>query len=188
MTSRPATSGRHRSPGRLIVLVAAAAAVAALVFYGVVEAVAPAPARVLVTAQDCLRAFDDAACKAMVDRALALHDRTAPSFVDRATCVLMLGQAACQPVNDRGVETGRYGPPMVAILVGRSRDDLLPLYYGTEGRTAKDAPDKGRAVYFHGKRVGILATATFGGADLPEITDADGRPVSAAAVSRLRGQ
>lgn len=180
--------GTRRSPGRWIALGAVAAVVAALAIYGAVEGLSPEPARVLVTAQDCLRAFDDAACKAIVDRALALHDRTAPSFADRATCALMLGQAACQPVNERGVETGRFGPPMVAILVGRSREDLLPLYYGTDGRAAKEAPEKGRAVYFHGKRIGVLALATFGGADLPEVTDADGRPVTAASVSRLRAQ
>lgn len=187
-----ATAARRHPPHR-IALAAGAVAIGALAVYGAMQALAPAPARVLVTGEDCLRAFDDATCHGLVDRALALHNRTAPSFAEQATCVFMMGPAACKPVNENGIEIGRYGPPMVAILVGRSLDDLLPLYAGAEkrpaGAPAADGPGSaGQPVYFHGTRVGTLAMIKFGGADLWTVTDARGRPVTAASVARLRAR
>lgn len=185
---RPRTA---RRPARRILLAACAVAVGAAVVYGVVEGLPSTPARVLVTGEDCLRAFDEPVCRALVKRALALHNRTAPSFADQSTCEFMMGPGACKPVNEDGIEIGRYGPPIVAILLGRSGDDLLPLYAGGQKRDASgaDAPDTGgRAVYFHGVRIGTLAMTKFGGADLWVVTDARGRSITAAAVARLRAR
>ena len=178
----PGETGRH-AVGPRVALWLCILATAALAVYAAVRGLAPAPARVLVTAQDCLRAYDEPQCKAMVDKALSLHDSTAPSFTERSTCVLMLGDAACRPVNEGGVETARFGPPLVAILVGRSTDDLLPLYYGADDRRA---PTGGRSVYFHGHYIGSLTSSSFGGADLPQVIGSDGQPITAAAVGRLR--
>jgi hypothetical protein len=175
------------SVGRWIAGSVVGAALAGACIFGVIRSWAPAPARVLVTGDDCLRAFDAAACKALVDRALALHNRTAPGFTDRALCVLAQGEAMCKPINDGGVETARFAPPMVAVLVGRTPEEVLPLYFGPDKPTA-DKLQSARPVYFHGAKVGTLALLSFAGADLPVVEDASGEPISVAAVARLRGK
>lgn len=147
-------------------------------------------ALLLVTVDDCRRAFDEPTCRATVERAQAIHADTAPSFEQRQTCELIYGVDQCALLKIGLIELPRYAPKLVAILVTPTRDGIVPLYEGTvsEFGAGSDVAQKGRPVYFHGRRVGRLVPLQFGGGDATYIADEKGEAITAAAVRALHGK
>ena len=147
-------------------------------------------ALLLVTIDDCRRAFDEPTCRALVERAQAIHADTAPSFEQRQTCELIYGVDQCALLKIALVELPRYAPKLVAILVTPTRDGIVPLYEGpvSEFGVGSDVAQKGRPVYFHGRRVGRLVSLQFGGADASYVADDRGEALSAAALRQLHGK
>lgn len=148
----------------------------------------PAHAIVLVTVDDCRRSFDDAACRAIVERAQSIHADTAPSFERREMCELVYGAGACSVVKIGIIEFNRFAPSISAIAVTRDRDGIVPLYYGRQDDASGDAARGGRAVYYRSAVVGRLMQQKVGGADAPFIADRAGEVLTAEAVRLLHGR
>ena len=145
----------------------------------------PDYALVLATPQDCLRAFDDTKCRAIVAKAMEVHASTAPRFADQRVCEMQFGAGNCTPA--AGFGTTFYLPSIAAIVLVRGNTDdprgMLPLYFDAND----DGKADGRRVVFHGHTVGILHDKRFGGAPISVLTDLTGKPVTSAMVKRLRG-
>jgi|JI9StandDraft_2_1071091.scaffolds.fasta_scaffold187614_1 uncharacterized protein YgiB involved in biofilm formation len=143
-------------------------------------------ARVMATPQDCLRAFDDAACRKLMKQALDIHYRRAPQYRELQTCEMMLGAGACTLARIPG-RPDAYVPALVAILVSREGLDdassLLPLH---EGKKSRSNPDGPRMVYFAGTPVGQLTTQRFGGAAITQVRDRAGAPITVERLQQLR--
>src|SRR5579862_3902790 len=142
----------------------------AIVIAGIAVAIwlsprAPDHAVVLVTVEDCRRAFSEAACRAIVDRAQAIHAETAPSFEERPTCELIYGAGHCSVLRRELIQLNRFAPTMVAILTTRDRGGIVPLYEAPEAKPGEASAGAGRALYFRGAPVGRLMQAQIGGAD-----------------------
>ncbi len=58
-------------------------------------AAAPRPAAIFITTEDCRRSFDDAGCRALVERAQSVHADTAPLFQARDVCTFVYGPDVC---------------------------------------------------------------------------------------------
>jgi hypothetical protein len=142
---------------------------------------------VLVTVEDCRRAFSEAFCRMIVDRAQAIQAETAPSFEQRALCELSYGAGRCSMLKRELIELNRYAPTMIAILTTRDRAGIVPLYDGPPNPQGDDKDRAGRPVYFRGALIGRLMQAKIGGADAPFVADAKGDPLTAAAVRALHG-
>ncbi len=142
---------------------------------------------VLVTVEDCRRAFSEASCRAIVDRAQAIHAETAPSFEKRALCELSYGAGHCSMLRRELIELNRYAPTMVAILTTRDRAGIVPLYDAPEAKPIEASAGAGRAVYFRGGLVGQLLQPKIGGADAPYIADGKGEPLTSDTVRALHG-
>jgi len=159
-------------------------AVLALLGWGLMHRGA-AYAVVLVSVDDCRRAFDDADCRAIVERAQAMQAATAPGFADRETCEMVYGQGACAELRDTVIALHRYAPSIAAIALTSDGAALVPLYYGKAEDAASDPARVGRLVYFRGSPVGRLMQPKIGGADAPYIADAKGEPLTGEAIRAL---
>lgn len=142
-------------------------------------------AEVLVSTEDCRRAFNDEGCRAIVERAQAIHASTAPSFERLDTCEMVYGTGNCAMLKQTVIELHRYAPRIVAIALTSDRDTVVPLYYGGTSAANPDSAQAGRLVYFHGAPVGRLMQPKIGGADAPFITDAVGKPLTVDAIRAL---
>jgi len=158
--------------------------VIAMVSYGIAHRGAPYPL-VLVTSEDCRRAFDDEACRAIVARAEAIHAATVPSFERREMCEAMFGR--CTPLKDAFIKFNRYGPSLAAIALTSDRDAVVPLYFSRPAEEEDDPARVGRLVYFRSQAVGRLVAPRIGGAELPYIAARGGDPMTAAELEALRG-
>lgn len=174
----------HPGQGVALFVGALLLAVLALLGWGLMERGA-AYAVVLVSVDDCRRAFDDADCRAIVERAQAIQAATAPSFEQRATCELVYGEGGCALLKDTVIALNRYAPAIAAIALTSDRAAVLPLYYGKADDAASDPARIGRLVYFRGRAVGRLMRPKLGGADAPYIADEKGAPLSADAIRAL---
>jgi len=141
----------------------------------------------LVTVEDCRRAFSEAYCRMIVDRAQAIHAETAPSFAERGLCELSFGAGHCGMLRRELIELNRYAPTMIAILTTRDRAGIVPLYDGPQNPPGDDQDRAGRPVYFRGALVGLLMQPKIGGADAPFVADAKGDPLTSDAVRALHG-
>ena len=164
----------------------------ALVLAVIAGAIALSPrardhAVVLVTVEDCRRAFSEALCRAVVDRAQAIHADTAPSFEERATCELLYGTGHCAMLMRQLIALNRYAPRLIAILTTKDESGIVPLYDGPAAKPSDASSDAGRAVYFRGALVGRLMQPKIGGADAPYVADAEGKALDADAVRALHG-
>ena len=164
----------------------------AIVLAGIAGAVVLSPkardhALVLVTVEDCRRAFSEAACRAVVDRAQAIHADTAPSFEERATCELLYGAGHCAMLMRQLIALNRYAPRMIAILTTKDQSGVVPLYDGPAAKPGDASDDAGRVVYFQGALVGRLMQPKIGGADAPYVADAQGNALKGEAVRALHG-
>ena len=165
-------------------------ALLAIVFVAIVVAVfmrrEPDYALVLATPQDCLRAFDDTKCRAIVARAMEVHAASAPRFDDERLCQMQYGAGGCTPV--AVLNASFFAPSIAAIVIARGKVDdpkaMVPLYFAGHP-TARD--QDGRRVYYRGLAVGILRDKRFGGAPISVLTDLDGKPLTSAVIKRLRG-
>ena len=145
----------------------------------------PDHAIVLLTSEDCRRAFDDWGCRAIVARAQAIHANTAPNFSTRQTCEFAYGPGSCSVLKSGIIELPLFAPTMIAVAVTADSRAVLPLYLGPAG--AHDAEtEAGRAVYYHGRLIGRLSQPRVGGADTGLLTDRNGEPLTAASVRQLR--
>jgi uncharacterized protein DUF1190 len=173
-------------PGQGVMLFVGALllAVLAMLGWGLMQRGA-AYAVVLVSVDDCRRAFDDADCRAIVERAQAIQASTAPFFERRETCELVYGEAGCASLKDTVIALNRYAPAIAAIALTSDRATLVPLYYGKPGDAASDPARAGRMVYFRGRAVGRLVRPKLGGAEAPYIADAHGKPLTADAIRAL---
>lgn len=142
---------------------------------------------VLVTVEDCRRSFDEATCRTLVLRAQAIHADTAPNFEQRSTCELIYGTGNCAALKEGVIDLNRFAPAMVAILLTRARDGIVPLYFGPPSDDDADPARVGRKVYFHGALVGRLMQPQLGGADMSFVADSEGTVLSANAVRKLHG-
>ncbi len=170
--------------GVAVVVVAMLFAVMAIVGWGLLHR-GGAYAVVLVSIDDCRRAFDDAGCRAIVERAQAVQASTAPSFERLDTCELVFGTGSCAMLKQTVIELNRYAPSIAAIALTSDRDTVLPLYYGKPEEPNADPARVGRPVYFHGAVVGRLMQPKIGGADAPFIAGKDGKPMTADAIRGL---
>ena len=160
----------------------------AIVVVVVVFARRPAShALVLVTVEDCRRAFSEAACRAVVDRAQAIHADTAPSFEAQATCELVYGQGHCAMLMRQLIALNRYAPAMIAILTTKGQTGVVPLYGAPEAKPGDASAGAGRLVYFGNAPVGRLMQPKIGGADAPYVADEKGDALTADAVRALHG-
>jgi uncharacterized protein YgiB involved in biofilm formation len=145
----------------------------------------PDYALVLATPQDCLRAFDDTKCRAIVAHAMDIHAATAPRFDDQRICEMQYGAGNCTPVSM--LNAVFYAPAIAAIVIARARAgakaEMLPLYYDSADRGGAD----GRRVFYAGRAVGILHDKRFGGAAISVLTDLSGKPFSSTAIAHFRG-
>ncbi|MGH7032278.1 MAG: DUF1190 domain-containing protein [Stellaceae bacterium] len=173
-------------PGQGVMLFVGALllAVLAMLGWGLLQRGA-AYAVVLVSVDDCRRAFDDSECRAIVERAQAIQASTAPFFERRETCELVYGEGGCALLKDTVIALNRYAPAIAAIALTSDGATLVPLYYGKPGDAASDPARLGRLVYFHGSAVGRLMRAKLGGAEAPTIADARGKPLTADAIRAL---
>ena len=140
----------------------------------------------LVTIDDCMRSFGEVPCHMIVDRAQAIHAETAPSYESTTTCELAYGAGHCTMLKRGLIQLNRYAPSMVAILITRNRNAIVPLYAAPEPRQG-DAASKGQVVYFRGAPVGQLMQPKIGGADASYVADDKGEPLTADAVRALHG-
>lgn len=164
------------------------AAVIAAVALGLVYFPQPSDhAIALVTVEDCRRAFSEAYCRMIVDRAQAIHAETAPSFEQRAICELSYGGGHCSMLRRELIELNRYAPTMIAILTTHDRAGIVPLYDGPQNPQGDDKDRAGRPVYFRGALVGLLMQPKIAGAGAPFVADAKGDPLTSAAVRALHG-
>lgn len=168
------------------------AAIFAFLFLGIgfaVTRLGGEHAILLVSIDDCRRVFDEPQCRAITERAQAIHADTAPSFEQRQTCELIYGVDHCKLLRVGIIELSRFAPIMVAILVTRARDSIVPIYEGpvSEFGVGADVAHSGAPVYFHGKPVGRLIPQQLGGADMNYIADTKGEAMSAAAARQLHG-
>jgi Protein of unknown function (DUF1190) len=145
-------------------------------------------ALVLVTVDDCRRSFDDTQCRAIVERAQAIHADTAPSFADMKTCAMIYGDGGCAELKQSVIALHRYAPKLVAIALTPDRDGMVPVYFGPPGEGGGDPATVGRPVYFHGAMIGRLMQPKIGGADAPFIAGKDGNPLSADDIRALHGK
>jgi hypothetical protein len=145
----------------------------------------PESSLALVTVADCERSFDDATCRSIILRAQAIHADAAPSFAQRSTCELVYGTGKCAALKEGMIDLNRFAPIMAAILLTRSRDGIVPLYFGPPGDDDADAARTGRVVYFHGAAVGKLIQ--LGSIAAAYVADGDGAALSADAVRKLHG-
>lgn len=142
---------------------------------------------VLATPQDCLRAFDDATCREIVQSALRTHYRMAPQYAEEATCELAFGHGGCIEIPRELRRQGRFVPTLVAILApgAKSRDlsGLVPLYAAQDSSRR----DKGvaRRVYFAGTEVGRMSSQRYGGAEITQVRDRSGQPVTRDRLEQL---
>lgn len=169
---------------KVAVFVACLVIGAAVVLFAALRHRAPDTALVLATDQDCLRAFDAAACEKIVASAFAIHARTAPSFYSAQLCEMNFGAGGCRAVKDSVFGDGAYAPKVAAVVAARNGDqrDLLPVYFGPHS-----ASDQGpRRVYYRGVAVGTLAQDRFGGAQISRLVDLKGAPITSATVRKLR--
>ncbi|MBI1211125.1 MAG: DUF1190 domain-containing protein [Alphaproteobacteria bacterium] len=142
-------------------------------------------ALVLATPQDCLRAFDETKCRAIVARAMEIQASTGPRFDDQRVCEMQYGFGNCMPATV--LNQAFYTPGVAAIVLARGLVDdpngMIPLYF--------DSGDKGgaqgRRVLFRGRPIGILRDKRFGGAAISVLTDLSGKPLTSKAIKRLRG-
>lgn len=145
-------------------------------------------ALILVRPQDCLRSFDDTACRKLVAMATSLHNDTSPRFNSRIMCELEYGNDTCTEIRVGFRTTEAFVPQIAAIAASREGASdpkaLLPVYFAP--RTSMRSGKQGHAIRFAGKLVGTLLTQTFGGASISRIVDTDGQPLSVATVARLR--
>jgi len=167
--------------GVLLFVGALLLAVLAVLGWGLLQRGA-ADAVVLVSVDDCRRAFDDAECRAIVERAQAIQASTAPFFERRETCELVYGEGRCALLKDTVIALNRYAPAIAAIALTSDRAALVPLYYGKPGDAASDPARDGRMVYFRGRAVGRLMRPKLGGTEAPYIVDAHGKPLTADAI------
>jgi uncharacterized protein YgiB involved in biofilm formation len=146
------------------------------------------PALVMVTPQDCLRAFNAETCTALVEAALDVHYKHAPRFMSEEQCQLSYRDDPCMRVEAFTNGPATYVPPLVAIVTTRegTRDTklLLPVYE-KPGQSA-DLATKAASVYFSGKHVGHLTRVRFGGAGISRLTTASGTSVTEDDISNLR--
>ena len=186
LTNRSAPPDNEERSWGLIVfvgllVVAVVAIIAALIFRR-----EPDFALVFAAPQDCLRAYDDTKCREIVARAVAIHATSAPRYGDQRICELDYGEGACTPVAAMGGSF--FAPGVAAIVIARRAIDdpagMVPLYFGPTSGTKKS--DDGRRVFYHGLAVGILRDKRFGGAPISVLTDLSGRPLTSAAVRRMR--
>ena len=164
----------------------------ALVLAAIAGAVTLSPrtrdhAVVLVTVEDCRRAFSEAACRTVVDRAQAIHADTAPSFEAQATCELVYGQGHCTMLMRQLIALNRYAPRMIAILTTKDQSGVVPLYDAPESKPSEQNANAGRLVFYRGAPVGRLMQPKIGGADAPYVADDKGDALTAAAVRALHG-
>jgi hypothetical protein len=145
----------------------------------------PESSLALVTVEDCRRSFDDATCRSIILRAQAIHADAAPNFAQRSTCELIYGIGKCAALKEGLIDLNRFAPTMVAILLTRTRDGIVPLYFGPPSDDAADPARTGREVYFHGAPVGKLVQ--LGGMAAAFVADSDGAALSADAVRKLHG-
>ncbi len=147
----------------------------------------PESSLVLVTVEDCRRSFDEATCRSIILRAQAIHADTAPNFEQRSTCELIYGNGNCAALKEGLIDLNRFAPAMVAILLTRTRDGIVPLYFGPPSDDDADPAHTGREVYFHGAPVGKLMEPQLGGAAASFVAERDGAALSADAVRKLHG-
>lgn len=148
---------------------------------------APDHAILLVTIDDCTRAFDEAQCRAIVERAQSIHASTAPNFERAETCELLYGTGGCSALKQGLIDLHGFAPTMVAILVTPERDGIVPIYYGSASAADPDAARPGRPVYYHGALVGRLMQPKIGGAAMSFVADRAGDALTADAVRKLHG-
>jgi Protein of unknown function (DUF1190) len=140
---------------------------------------------VLVSIDDCRRAFDDAGCRAIVERAQAVQASTAPSFERLDTCELIYGEGGCAMLKQTVIELHRYAPSIAAIALTSDRETVVPLYFGKTSGPGGDPALAGRLVYFRNAPVGRLMQPKIGGADAPFIADPSGKPMTADEIRAL---
>jgi uncharacterized protein YgiB involved in biofilm formation len=136
------------------------------------------PATVFITADDCRRSFDDAGCRAVVARAQSLHADTAPLFQAGAVCEFVYGPDMCTTLQEANIELNLYAPKIVAIAVTADAKTVMPLYLGPPRDRNAEPGHAGRPVYFRNRLIGYLSRPSFGGAELPVLTDVAGNPVT----------
>lgn len=140
---------------------------------------------VLVTGNDCRRQFTDTECRAIVERAQALQARTAPRYAELSACTLVYGVGRCSAVTENGVTLSLFAPGLAAIALTKDGDMVLPLHYGPLSESGPEASKAGRAVYFKGRNIGRLTETSMGGAELPQLNDPEGKPLTDQALRRL---
>jgi hypothetical protein len=136
------------------------------------------PAAVFITTEDCRRSFDDAGCRAIVERAQSVHADTAPLFQTRAVCNFVYGPDVCTTLQEANIELNLFAPRIVAIAVTADGAAILPLYYGPPHDSNATSGQAGRPVYFRNRLVGLLSRPSFGGAELPVLTTPTGEPLT----------
>ncbi|HKT20265.1 MAG TPA: DUF1190 domain-containing protein [Stellaceae bacterium] len=174
----------HPGQGVALFVGALLVAVIAMLGWGFMHRGA-ASAIVLVSVDDCRRAFDDADCRVIVERAQAVQAASAPAFAQRETCEMVYGEGRCAELKDTVIALGHYAPAIAAIALTSDRAAVLPLYYGKADDAASDPARIGRLVYFRGRAVGRLMRPKLGVADAPYIADEKGAPLSADAIRAL---
>ena len=183
---RPVSEDARGGNIGLIVLVVLLVSAFVAIVAGVVLRREPDFALVLATPQDCLRAFDDAKCREIVSRALAVHAESAPRFGDQRICELDYGDGGCTQVSLMNAVF--FAPAVAAIVIARGANDdpagMVPLYFEAGDKTG--AQGDGRRVFFHGLAIGILHDKRFGGAAISVLTDLQGKPLTSEAVRRIR--
>jgi uncharacterized protein YgiB involved in biofilm formation len=144
----------------------------------------PDYALVLATPQDCLRAFDDAKCRDIVARAMAIHTATAPRYATQELCALEFGADGCTSFTS--LNDTFFAPSAAAIVVDREKLDdpkgMVPLYYGSRDQ----GNETGRQVSYRGLAVGKLRIGRFGGASMSILADLKGRPLTSESIKALR--
>lgn len=143
---------------------------------------------VLATQTDCLRAFDEEKCRAIVAAAMKIHAQSAPRFMSRQSCELAFGAGRCRAVDaSMPPPISMFAPDVAVVLAARggATKDLLPLYFGASREAA--ARD-GQRVYFRGAAVGRFMEVRFGGAELSRVVDLSGKPISPDRLAKLRGR
>jgi hypothetical protein len=107
-------------------------------------------ALILVRPQDCLRAFDDTACRKLVAMATSLHNQSSPRFNDQVMCELEYGNDACTEIRVGLGTTVAFVPKIAAIAASRDGvsdpKTLLPVYFAPA--TAMRSGKQGRTVRF----------------------------------------
>lgn len=183
MKSRDAAEDREERNYASYVIVALLLAVVAAIGIGVMMQRDPDYALVLATPQDCLRAFDDAKCRAIVAQAMEVHAATAPHATDLATCEMQYGSGNCLSARASGAAV--YVPAIAAIVLtrvnGGKERQMVPFYF--DSRDSSD--EQGRRVLFHGRIVGILRGKRFGGTGISMMTDLTGKPITSEAIRNL---